>query len=125
VLIARFRVIRRKADEGEPLVMLERGADGSQRIALPLRSFWHLFDTDRMPELPAPEMQDRAAARQQLANVVLAARSGGRKKRAARRLPAPQPQPQLPPSTIRVVEPEQVQPWLEDVETQLLEEVNQ
>jgi hypothetical protein len=127
VLLARWRVIRRKANEGEPLVMLEQGADGSQRIALPLRSFWHLFDTGAAPEAPAPELQDRTAGRQQLANVMLAL-SGGRnrkKRRAARRLSTPRPPPQLPANAIQVVEPDQVQPWIEDVETQLLEEANQ
>jgi hypothetical protein len=135
VLLARWRVIRRKAGEGEPLVMLERGADGSERIALPLRSFWHIFDTSATPEAPAPELQDRTAGRQQLANVMLAlslpAQAGGgqgdKKRRAARQFPASrQPQPtQLPANVVQVVEPERVQPWIEDVETQLLEEVNQ
>jgi chemotaxis protein histidine kinase CheA len=128
VLLARWRVIRRKAGEGEPLVMLERGADGSERIALPLRSFWHVFDAGATPEAPTPELQDRAAGRQQLANVMLALSGGrsGKKQRTARRLPTSR-QPQsarLSPGAIEVVEPERVQPWIEDVETQLLEEVN-
>jgi hypothetical protein len=127
VLVARWRVIRRKAGEAEPLVMLERGPDGSQRIALPLRSFWQWFDTGQAPEPPPAQLQDRVAARQQLAAVVQAARGPRRKKRRKAALPAPRSQlGKLPPtSTIRVVEPEKVRPWIEDVEGQLLEEVNQ
>jgi hypothetical protein len=107
--------------------MLERGPDGSQRIALPLRSFSQWFDTGRVPEPPPPQLQDRVAARQQLASVVQAARGPRRKKRRRPSLPAPRPQfGQLPAaSTIRVVEPQTVQPWIEDVEGQLVEEVNQ
>jgi hypothetical protein len=126
VLVARWRVIRRKAGEAEPLVMLEQGPDGSQRIALPLRSFWQWFETGQAPEPPPPQLQDRVAARQQLAAVVQAARGPRRKKRRRPALPAPRPHSgQLPPaSTIRVVEPQTVQPWIEDVEGQLVEEMN-
>lgn len=130
VLLARWRVIRRRADEGEPLVMLERGADGSERIALPLRSFWHLFDTGDVPAAPPPELQDRTAGRQQLSNVMLALtanRRNGKKRRTAHRAALPRPAAaQLPAgAAIQIVEPDQVRPWIEDVETQLIEEVNQ
>jgi hypothetical protein len=125
VLLSRARVIRRQADEGEPIVMLERGQNGSERIALPLRAFWHLIDAAQVPELPEPDLQDRTAARQQLANVVAAQSLGGGRRRTARRLNAPsQPRPQVAPPTIQVVEPQQVEGWLEDVEVQLLTETS-
>jgi hypothetical protein len=119
VIINRWRVIRRRSDEGEPLVLLERGPNGEERIALPLRSFWHLLDSGQTPALPPPELQDRAAARQQFANVVQAA--GRTRKRRKPRRPALRPAPPTP--TIRVVEPEQIQPWIEDAESKLLAEL--
>jgi hypothetical protein len=125
VLVARWRVIRRKAGEAEPLVMLEQGPDGSQRIALPLRSFWQWFETGQAPEPPPAQLQDRVAARQQLASVVQAARGPRRKKRKPLALSAGRrPAVEGPASTIRVVEPQTVRPWIEDVEGQLVEEVN-
>jgi hypothetical protein len=69
---ARGRVIRRKADEGEPFVMLEQDGSGNKRIALPLRSFSALMDTGDVPALPAPEHQEAATMRQQTANAIQA-----------------------------------------------------
>jgi hypothetical protein len=75
IVIVRLRVIRRKADEAEPLVMMERDANGNERIGLPLRSFYAMLTAG---QLPADPWQDRATARAQLPAVVSAARGGHR-----------------------------------------------
>jgi hypothetical protein len=79
VVRARLQVIRRRHGEIEPLVVLDR-----ERIALPLRSFYALLTADGMP---ADQWQDRATARQQLANVVDAGR-GSRRQTVRRQLPS-------------------------------------
>jgi len=69
----RARVVRPKADEGEPFVLLEQTDEhGNRKIALPLRSFNALMDTSDVPALPEPEMQDKATMRQQAANALQA-----------------------------------------------------
>lgn len=67
VIEARGRVIRRKADEGEPVIVMTR-----DRMALPLRSFNALMSGDEIPALPGPEMQDAATMRQQTTNAIQA-----------------------------------------------------
>jgi len=124
VLEARARVIRRKADEGEPLVLMERDENGKERLALPLRSFYAILTPG---EQPPDQFQDKATARQQLANVMLAqaqvGRSGARRLSAAR-VALPGTEGGTAP-TVRVVEPDQVRPWIEDVRAQLVEEVTE
>jgi len=99
----RARVIRRKADEGEPFVMLEQDNSGNRRIALPLRSFNALLDTGEVPALPAPEHQDAATMRQQTANAIQARQVAATVK--ARKAPAlPRPaQRRRVPGIIKVV----------------------
>jgi hypothetical protein len=96
----RARVVRRRADEGEPFVLLEQAdAQGNRRIALPLRSFHALMDTGQVPELPSPEMQDAATMRQQTANAIQARQVGAmaRARSKAPRVIAGQPVRRLAP----------------------------
>lgn len=106
VLKARWQVIRRKADEGEPVVVLER-----ERIRLPLRS----FGPDGVAA-PTPDLQDRVTARAQLPAVVAAARGRSGLVRGVRRQPASSP------PVICVVEPDEIRPWIEDARAQLVAE---
>ncbi|MCP4542293.1 MAG: hypothetical protein GY832_34660 [Chloroflexi bacterium] len=114
VVKARASVIRRKHDETEALyVTLEQ-------IVAPARMFGPLLDLigERAPQLAPPELQDRTTARAQLANVVSAAQGAG--KRMAKRHPtAPAT---TTSSVIRVIEPEQARPWIQDARTQLIEQ---
>ncbi len=116
VVKRRAQVVRRGADEGEPFVLLERDRDGRERIALPLRSFRALLT----PGEKAPDqLQDRTTARAQLANVVMAARGEG-KKRLLRQATQPGAQSASVTPPIRVVEAEEVQPWIEDARVQMI-----
>lgn len=92
VIEARSRVIRRKADEGEPMVLLEkRDENGYERIALPLREARSLLPTGQVPALPSPEMQDAATMRQQTTNAIQARQVAATVKgRKAHRSKAPQ-----------------------------------
>ena len=79
VVVGRLRVIRRRNDEGEPIVIMERDPKtGVERIGLPLRSFWPILAGNNVAALPPLEWQDRASARAQLPAVVSAARGGRR-----------------------------------------------
>jgi len=79
VIVGRLRVIRRRNDEGEPIVIMERDPKtGVERIGLPLRSFWPILAGNNVAALPPLEWQDRASARAQLPAVVSAARGGRR-----------------------------------------------
>jgi hypothetical protein len=68
VIEDRARVIRRRGDEGEPIVLVTR-----ERLALPMRQFNPLMVAERgnehAPELAPPEYQEGATARQQAANL--------------------------------------------------------
>lgn len=76
VAVDRARVVRRRPDEGEPFILLERKAnDESQRIALPLRSWSGLLDTGILPPL-LPEWVNKAVMRQQTANLAQATQAG-------------------------------------------------
>jgi hypothetical protein len=116
VIEDRARVVRRRADEGEPF-MMEQDRDGTRRIVLPLRSFNALMDTGDVPALPAPELQNEATMRQQVSNA-LQARQVGRIAQAkskhqpqivtgsARALPRPRRAPshqRRVPGLVRVV----------------------
>ncbi len=116
VVKRRAQVVRRGADEGEPIILLERDPNGLARIVLPLRSFRAMLTPgERTPD----QFQDRATARAQLANVVLAAQGKG-KKRVLRRSAQPA-QTGAPGATpIRVVEADQVRPWIEDARAELI-----
>lgn len=114
VLKARAAVIRRRHDESEPLLVT------LERIVMPSRMFGPLLNvgSESAPVLAPPELQDRTTARAQLANVVSAARGGGRKRILHRNAPANRPNS----PAIRVVEPGQVKPWIEDARAQLITE---
>jgi chemotaxis protein histidine kinase CheA len=65
----RARLVRRRPDEGEPIMILDR-----ERVALPLRQWGAYADMtygqERAPMLaPSAEAQERATARQQTANL--------------------------------------------------------
>jgi ElaB/YqjD/DUF883 family membrane-anchored ribosome-binding protein len=130
---ARARLVRRRPEEGEPVMLLDK-----DRFALPLRSSNVYADlargVERSPLLAeSADLQERATARQQAGNLalagqaarVVAARSGHEPQTVimlpdeSRHEPA-----QLPsPSPVRVVEPAEVRGWLGDVEHALLPEV--
>ena len=114
VLKARAAVIRRRHDESEPLLVT------LERIVMPSRMFGPLLNvgSESAPVLAPPDLQDRTTARAQLANVVSAARGGGRKRILRRN--APTNKSNSP--AIRVVEPDQVKPWIEDARAQLITE---
>lgn len=132
----RGRVVRRSADEGEPLILINR-----ERLAMPMRMFGPYADLTQGEErapLLAPTAEDQAGTtkRQQAANVLQAQQAGeiARAKNSGKNgggrlvtaLPPGRgngtPRPDAP--TIRVVDPNQVRPWIEDVEGQLLAEVS-
>jgi len=73
---SRARLVRRKADEGEPIWLLDR-----ERWAMPLRSFGPVVDAtpgkERAPLLaPTIEAQEGATARQQTSNLAQATQAG-------------------------------------------------
>ncbi|HUV88164.1 MAG TPA: hypothetical protein VMY80_00800 [Anaerolineae bacterium] len=134
VAVARFGLVRRRPEEGEPVMLL-----GRDRLSLPLRSAGPYLDLRRgaesAPLLAADaEAQRQATMRQQAANLTLAnqvgevvkAQHGGGdvtlvlpedRRRAAPALAAPSP--------VRVLEqpsPE-VAGWIQDTERALLPEV--
>ncbi len=127
----RSRVIRRQADEGEPLVLVSR-----EQMVLPLRQFGPYLDAKRGEErapllAPTVEHQERATGRQQATNVILAKQAGkvaqaksgapaGVVVRSRKRMPREYEDPKLPP--FRVRKPEELAPFVDDVRRQLLEE---
>jgi len=76
VIEDRARLVRRQADEGEPLVLISR-----ERVAAPLRMFGPVIDAKRGEErapllAPTVEAQADTTKRQQAANVVQAQQAG-------------------------------------------------
>ena len=72
----RKRLVRRAADEGEPLMIVSR-----ERLALPLRQFGPFIDVERGNEhapllAPTVEAQEGATMRQQASNAILARQVG-------------------------------------------------
>jgi chemotaxis protein histidine kinase CheA len=89
ILARRAQVIRRRRDEGEPLIVMERDPEtGLQRVMLPLRSFGPVAND----EAPAPGFQDRATARQQAANLMLARNAHRAPPRRVHKIAPPPPQ---------------------------------
>jgi hypothetical protein len=68
VIEDRARVIRRRGDEGEPVVLVTR-----ERLAMPMRQFNPLLiaepGNEHAPELASPAFQEGTTARQQAANL--------------------------------------------------------
>ena len=93
------------------------------KIVKPDRMFYPVLDPEA-PLLPPPEYQDHTTARDQAVDLVTRGLPGQRRRR--RRLPASilRPGPAAPP-VIRVVPPEEVRPWLEEVEPKVLEAGNE
>ncbi|MCP4536598.1 MAG: hypothetical protein GY832_05580 [Chloroflexi bacterium] len=81
----RARVIRRRPDEGEPIIVL-----GDERWGLPLRAFGPVVDAtpgkERVPQLSSIEVQEATTMRQQTANA-LQARLSGEIARAKAKIP--------------------------------------
>ncbi|MCP4538107.1 MAG: hypothetical protein GY832_13280, partial [Chloroflexi bacterium] len=77
--------IRRRPDEGEPIIVL-----GDERWGLPLRAFGPVVDAtpgkERVPQLSSIEVQEATTMRQQTANA-LQARLSGEIARARAKLP--------------------------------------
>ena len=71
----RARVIRRRPDEGEPIIVL-----GDERWGLPLRAFGPIVDAtpgnERVPQLSPIEVQEATTMRQQTANAIQARLAG-------------------------------------------------
>jgi len=121
-----------------PIVYSRSLLGDAQPMAIPQKGGGYTFvDLDRQPgpalqigpggEVNAPLLrsagqEERTTARDQVVDAVTrpklgAGHKGGQTPAVAM---APPPAP-----TIRVLPPDQVRPWIEDVETQLLEEVNE
>ncbi|HEY77307.1 MAG TPA: hypothetical protein G4O00_14215, partial [Thermoflexia bacterium] len=93
------------------------------KVVDPDRSLYPILDVGN-PLLPPPEQQEGVTARDQA--VDLATRGLPGEKRRRRRVPiallGPSPQRS---SAVRVVPPEEVKPWLEEVEPKVLEAGNE
>ena len=122
-----------------PIVYPRSALGDAEPMACPVRGGGYTFiDLDRQPgpaltALPdgtvsAPQLrsaaqEERTTARDQLVDAMNRPKLGaGTKRGIPIALPTAPPVAEPP---IRVLPPEQVRPWIEDVETQLLEEVNE
>lgn len=78
------------------------------------------------PLLRSAGQEERTTARDQLVDAMNRPKLGAGQKGGSGQTPTlPMMAPPAAPPTVRVLPPEQVRPWIEDVEVQLLEEVNE
>ncbi len=110
---ARVRAVPRDARGDAPLFIDEKG-----NIIDADRSLYPVVNA-QYPQLP-PEVQDRVTARDQAVDLMsrgLPGQASGQRRRLPPNLPAMAPPPR---ALIRIVPPEQVRPWLEEVEPKVL-----
>ena len=125
-LAARLRAVPRDRRGDAPVLLLPKPGGGIV-VVDPDRSFGPatVIDTEvTQPQLVPPEYQDRTTARDQAVDLVTRGLPGERRKRRWTPTALLNPGRQRPP-VVRVVPPEAVKPWLEEVEHKVLEAGNE
>jgi len=121
-LATRLRAVPRDQRGDAPVLLLPKPGGGVV-VLDPDRSFGPAVVIDgevTQPQLAPPEYQDRTTARDQAVDLVTRGLPGQRRRRRRASTPLLNPGRQRPP-VVRVVPPEAVKPWLEEVEPKVLE----
>ena len=124
-LAARLRAVPRDARGDAPVLILPK--PGGFVVVDPDRSFGPATVIDSevtQPSLAPPEYQDRTTARDQAVDLLTRGLPGEMRQRR-RRAPTALVNPSRRPPAVRVVPPEAVKSWLEEVEPKILDAGNE